>query len=200
MSIDHVTRVRGARGTGEDRLAVVPRGNGLVVAVADGAGGTGRGARAAELAVARLAAAAQQRELDLTAAVKLLDPQLVVLGGQAAVVALAVTGSEVRGASVGDCAAWIVAPDGAVEMLTARQHRKPLVGAGATVIAFHTPFTAGTLVVGTDGLFSYASTGRITAACAKDSLDAVADALMSSVELPTGALQDDIALVVCRRT
>ena len=68
------------------------------------------------------------------------------------------------------------------------------------MLAFHAPFSTGTLVVGTDGLFSYASTGRITAACAKESLDAVADALMSAVELPTGALQDDIALVVCRRT
>lgn len=200
MSLDHVTRVRGATGAGEDRLAVVPRGNGLVIAVADGAGGTGRGARAAELAVARLAAAAQLRELDPTAAVKALDPQLAVVGGEASVVTLAVTGREIRGASVGDCAAWIVAADGAVEMLTARQHRKPLVGGGATVLAFHAPFSAGTLVVGTDGLFAYASTGRITAACAKPSLDAVADALMSAVELPTGAVQDDIALVVCRRT
>lgn len=200
MSLEHVTRTRAASGTGQDRLAVVPRGNGVVIAVVDGAGGTGRGARAAELAVARLAAAAQQRELDLTVAVKALDPQLAVVGGEAAVVTLAVSGREIRGASVGDCAAWIVAPDGAVEMLTARQHRKPLVGAGATVLAFHAPFTTGTLVVGTDGLFSYASTGRITAACAKDSLDAVADALMSAVELPTGGLQDDIALVVCRRS
>ncbi len=199
MSLEHVTRVRGATNAGEDRLAVVPRGNGLVIAVADGAGGTGRGARAAELAVARLAAGAQQRELDPTAALKALDPQLAVVGGEASIVVLAVTGREVRGASVGDCAAWIVAPDGAVEMLTARQHRKPLVGAGATVLAFHAPFTTGTLVVATDGLFSYASTGRITGACAKDSLDAVADALMSAVELPNGSLQDDVALVVCRR-
>lgn len=194
MSLEHVTRVQGAAG----RAGVVPRGNGVVIAVADGGGG--RGARAAELAVARLAAAAQQRELDPTAAVKALDPQLAVVGGEASVVALAVSGREVRGASVGDCAAWIVAPDGAVEMLTARQHRKPLVGGGATVLAFHAPFSAGTLVVGSDGLFSHASTGRITAACAKPSLDAVADALMSAVELPAGGPPDDIALVVCRRS
>jgi hypothetical protein len=188
VSVEHVARMQGAAG----HAGVVPRGNGVVIAVADG--GSGRGARAAELAVARLAAAAQQRELDPTAAVKALDPQLAVIGGEASVVALAVSGREVRGASVGDCAAWIVAPDGAVEMLTARQHRKPLVGGGATVLAFHASFTTGTLIVATDGLFAHASTGRITAACTKDSLDAVADALIAA------GLADDIALVVCRRT
>lgn len=188
MSVEHVMRVQGAAG----RAGVVPRGNGVVIAVADGGGG--RGARAAELAVARLAAAAQQRELDPTAAVKALDPQLAVIGGEASVVVLAVTGREIRGASVGECAAWIVAPDGAVEMLTTRQHRKPLVGAGATVLAFHAPFSTGTLVVGTDGLFAHAPMGRITAACTKGSLDAIADALIAA------GLQDDIALVVCRRS
>ena len=198
--IDHVTRVRGAKGAGEDRVAVVPRGHGLVVALADGAGGSGRGARAAELAVARFAAAAQQRELDVSLALKDIDRQLAVVGGEAAAVALAVTASTVKGASVGDCAAWIVAPDGGVEMRTARQHRKPLLGAGASTISFTAPFAAGTLVVGSDGLFSYATTGRIVAACAHASLDEVADALMRAVELPTGGLQDDVALVVCRRS
>jgi hypothetical protein len=220
MTLEHVTRVRGAAGAGEDRVSVVTRGHGLVIALAaggdggDGArraagakvGGGARaanastaGARAAELAVARLAAAAQQRELDPSIALKDVDRQLAMLGGQAAVVLLAVTGTQIRGASVGDAAAWIVSPDGNVEMLTARQHRKPLLGAGASTIAFTAPFAAGTLVVGSDGLFSYASTGRIVAACAKPSLDAAADALMSAVELPTGALQADVALVLCRR-
>jgi len=200
MTLEHVTRVRGAKGAGEDRVSVVPRGHGLVVALADGAGGSGRGARAADLTVARLAAAAQLRELDATAALKDLDRQLAVVGGEAAAVVLAVTGTTIRGASVGDCAAWIVAPDGGVEMLTARQHRKPLLGAGASTISFTAPFTAGTLVVGSDGLFNYATTGRIVAACALPSLEETADALMRAVELPAGGLQDDVAIVVCRRS
>jgi len=200
MTLDHVTRVRGAKGAGEDRVSVVPRGHGLVIALADGAGGSGRGARAAELAVARLAAAAQQRELDATSALKDVDRQLAVLSGEAAAVVLAVTASQIKGASVGDCAAWIVAPDGNVDMLTARQHRKPLLGAGASTISFAAPFTTGTLIVGSDGLFAYASTGRIVAACAHATLDEAADALMRAVELPTGGLQDDVALVVCRRS
>ena len=183
--IEHVTRVRGAKGAGEDRVSVVPRGQGLVIALADGAGGTGRGARAADLAVARLAAAAQLRELDATAALKDVNRQLAVLGGEAAAIVLAVTASRIKGASVGDCAAWIVAPDGNVDMLTARQHRKPLLGGGASTISFTAPFsrparsssarTACSPTPRPAGSSPPARTPR---------LDEVADALVHAVELP----------------
>ena len=138
-----------------------------MIAVADGAGGTGRGARAAELSVARLAAAAQLRELDPTAAEGCRSAARCHREAKPRRHRSPSPAARSAGARVGDCAAWIVATDGAVEMLTARQHRKPLSAEAQHRLAFHAPFAIGTLVVGTDGLFAYASTGRITAACAK---------------------------------
>ena len=49
-----------ASGSGQDRATTVETGNGIVLAVADGAGGTGGGGRAAEQAVAAIRTAAAQ--------------------------------------------------------------------------------------------------------------------------------------------
>jgi serine/threonine protein phosphatase PrpC len=176
-------RVRGARGAGQDRIAVV----GSRIVLADGAGGTARGAQAAERTVALLAASD-----DFDAA----DAALAALGGQATAVAIAVEGATLRGASVGDSEAWLVHGE-QVHALTERQQRKPLLGDGGVPVAFSSPF-AGTLVVGSDGLFKYVARERIVAACTAATVDEVAEALVAAAELPNGGLQDDVSVVVCR--
>lgn len=180
----HAVRVRGARGVGQDRTAVV----GTRIVLADGAGGTARGAEAAERVVAMLAASD-----DFDA----VDAELVRLGGQATAVALSIEGGTLRGASVGDSEAWLV--DGErVQVLTEQQQRKPLLGDGGVPVELAAPFV-GTLVVGSDGLFKYAARERIVAACALPTVEEVADALVAAAQLPDGGLQDDISVVVVRR-
>jgi serine/threonine protein phosphatase PrpC len=166
---------------------VVPRGANVMIVLADGAGGTARGADAAQRVVERLT-------LDIGA----LDAELAALGGQSTVVAIELDSSMLRGVSVGDSEAWIVHAD-AIEDLTAHQHRKPLLGAGATGVPFATTFAEGTLVVGSDGLFRYVKRDAIVAACRAGSLEEVADALVAAARLPGGGLQDDLSLVLCRR-
>jgi serine/threonine protein phosphatase PrpC len=54
----------------------------------------------------------------------------------------------------------------------------------------------GVLVVGTDGLFKYASPDRVVAAVRGCSTSEAAEHLVSFVRLPSGAYPDDVAVVV----
>ena len=183
----HVVRVAAARGAGEDRAVVVPRAGGATIVLADGAGGTARGAEAADRITERQ-----------TLALDPLDAELAALGGQSTAVAIELDGATLRGVSVGDSEAWIVHLDGSIEDLTASQHRKPLLGAGGILVEFTALFYEGTLVVGSDGLFRYVRREEIVAACRIASLDDAVDALVAAARLPTGGLQDDVSLVLCR--
>ena len=58
--VKHAVRIQPARGGGEDRLEVVAVNDTTVIIVADGAGGMGGGAEAADEAVKYLAEQAQQ--------------------------------------------------------------------------------------------------------------------------------------------
>jgi hypothetical protein len=122
----------------------------------------------------------------------------VTCGLAAAVVLSVADDGIVRGASVGDCEAWIFGSGKAFD-LTGSQRRKPMLGSGdAEPVAFYGQFDSGTLVMGTDGLWKYAALSRIGQAV-DQSLDDALVALLDAVRLRGGTLQDDIALAVCRR-
>jgi serine/threonine protein phosphatase PrpC len=118
-------------------------------------------------------------------------------GGLATAVALILSGTGVVGASVGNSQAWIVADE--VTVLTENQHRKPMMGSGdARPVGFsHRPFE-GWLLVGTDGLFNYASRPKISRACDGTGAQQVAAALVDAARLADGGLQDDIAVAALR--
>lgn len=131
-AFDHAVKIVGARGAGQDRAAVFEKPDALVVVLADGAGGTSRGASAAQ-AIADAVAAADTDGCDLLG---LLDGDPNRLGqGQATAVIISLSASGIAGASVGDSGAWLVA-GGNVHELTAGQVRKPLVGDGCMPVAF----------------------------------------------------------------
>jgi len=127
-----------------------------------------------------------------------VDRAAVRLGGQTTAVVVAVSASGIDGASVGDSGAWRI--DGEqIDELTERQRRKPLVGAGGEPVGFRAgPLRGTTLLVASDGLLRYAAPRDIARIATGPDLAAAARALVELVRLPSGGLQDDVAIVLCR--
>ncbi|HUQ01764.1 MAG TPA: hypothetical protein VM261_04675 [Kofleriaceae bacterium] len=192
------------RGAGQDRVRVVATASGVVIALADGAGGTGGGAEAAQRIVDAVAEAAVSASVRPTWAemIEALDRSPRLGGGQATAVIAEVERDGLVGASAGDSQAWLVGADG-VHVLTASQERKPLVGAGAAATPFGGALAGASLLVATDGLFAYArraDVARVVTSAREGGLDAAMRALVALVRLPGGDLPDDVAIVLCRAT
>jgi serine/threonine protein phosphatase PrpC len=185
---------------GQDRALAVPTQGGYLVAVADGAGGTGDGAAAAERVItglAKLAGAAAST--DWFGALLELDDELLAHrpGCQTTGVVAYVTADRIVGASVGDSSARLISPAGEMTYLTAYQRRRPLLGSGEAVpVIFEAQLGGCRLVLGSDGLFKYATAERICSLAMQGSVAEAADALANCVRLPSGGLQDDVAVVV----
>jgi PPM family protein phosphatase len=103
-----------------------------------------------------------------------------------------------RWCSVGDSAAWIVG-GGGVDDLTLGQRKARLGSGRAAPVSFRRDGLDGTLVVGTDGLFKYATPSGIGEAVRDRSPEEAAERLVEVVRLPSGAFQDDVAVVVVAR-
>jgi len=100
------------------------------------------------------------------------------------------------GASVGDSGAWLLTPPDFVD-LTEDQNRKPLLGSGlAKPVAFGPYSISGRLLVASDGLFKYVACERIRELATTLPLASTAGALVDAARLPSGALQDDVAVIV----
>jgi serine/threonine protein phosphatase PrpC len=189
--------VESAGAEGQDRASVAPDHHGVVIALADGAGGTGGGEVAAQAVVD--AVANNLGAADFAALLADLDSDPQRLGhGQTTAVVLRVASNRIVGASVGDSGAWIIA-DGVIVDLTGAQQRKPLLGSGCLPIPFEGTLPAGaTLIVASDGLLRYAKRTELIRVAASDTVEAAASALLDLVRLPSGRLQDDVSIVVCR--
>ena len=192
---------------GDDRGAVWSLDDAVIFVVADGAGGLSGGAAAAELLIeiAREAASARPRASDPSGAWAEVLRQADVLleqdgrAGETTAVIVEISDNLISGASVGDSGAWVISPDG-IDDLTRGQHRKPRLGSGrARPSPFSRPKLNGTLLVATDGLFNYANPERIAAAARTPDIDEAGRALVQLVRLPSGGLQDDVAVVLGRQ-
>jgi serine/threonine protein phosphatase PrpC len=191
--------VLSASGRGQDRALSLPLAPGYLVAIADGAGGTGGGAAAAQGLIDFVSGmSARAASTDWFAALCTFDQSLSAQssGGQTTGVVAFVAGERIVGASVGDSAAWLISSAGSTD-LTARQRRKPLLGSGGVVpVQFESVWQGGRLLFASDGLIKYAPVDRIRALAVNGSLESAADALANCVRLPSGALQDDVAIVL----
>jgi serine/threonine protein phosphatase PrpC len=190
---------RACRAGGQDRAAAWPREPGLIVALAEGAGGVGGGASAAQAIVD---AAQAWTPLGKTAddLIRDLDRGLSsTTGGQSTAVILSLLATGIVGASVGDSGAWIVR-EGSAEDVTGAQCRKPLVGSGGCApVAFTAgPLRGGTLLVASDGLLKYAKPSDITRVAGQGDLRSAASELVGLVTLRSGEVPDDVAVVLCR--
>lgn len=200
--IEYATRVE--RGTsGDDRATVVICSDVAIIVMADGAGGTGTGGKAADAICARASEVARRglRGSDAWAAcLRDADREAAAAGifGESTALVIEVSREGVCGASVGDSEAWLLGGTTTLD-LTQHQQRKPLVGSGR---ARPTPFAlagfAGRLLVATDGLFKYAPPSKLIELARSGGLEDAADNLVNSVRLRSGSLPDDVALVLAR--
>jgi PPM family protein phosphatase len=194
----HVTEVVGIRGAGQDRAGVQEVGDSVVIALADGAGGTGGGSKAAQAVVDAAFAAASQGPAWPSLLAELDRDAVRLGGGQSTAIILSVTCTGVVGAAVGDSGAWVIR-DTCIEDLTAGQLRKPLLGAGCVPsVVRGRSLERGTLLVASDGLIKYASQASIARIASGADLAFAARSLVDLVRLRSGALQDDVSIVLCR--
>ena len=195
---EYVVKVQPIKGAGQDRAAVFERDRGIVIALADGAGGTSNGAIAAQAVVdtVEILAAA---DADWSVVLRALDGDgRRLAGGQSTAIVLVVDEAGIRGASIGDSEAWLVRAD-RVDVLTANQQRKPLLGGGGHPASTSTgPIGNATLVVASDGLFRYAKAIDIARIAMLPDLATSADQLVALVRLPSGNVPDDLSIVLCR--
>jgi serine/threonine protein phosphatase PrpC len=102
----------------------------------------------------------------------------------------------VHGASVGDSGAWLLTGKAIVD-LTENQHRKPLLGSDeALPTAFGPVEMSGRLLIATDGLFKYAMASDIAKWAIGLPVNDAIDKLIAGLRLRSGALQDDVAIIL----
>ena len=196
-----VTRVESS-GRGEDRVVVEHADGRTLVVVADGAGGTGDGAAAADMTCSMVVAAFRRGTMSADAwiaALSAIDRKLFAAGrgGQSTVVVVEIDGNEIRGASVGDSECWALDSFGFVD-LTSLQKRKPLLGTGEAAPKGIGPTTLSPrLLVATDGLLKYCPRAEIDRLASGGTLEEAIDALVSKVRLRSGTFQADVAIALC---
>jgi hypothetical protein len=182
----------------EDRVQVVELVGGVVIVVADGAGGSGAGAEAAETVIQEVVASASlERDAEGWCQV-LRQADHRVGAGESTCVVVARSATGIVGASVGDSRAWLLEDD-AINDLTASQQRKPLLGTGeAQPVGFsHSP-SPGLLLVGTDGFCNYIRRDVLLREILWIDFAVLTRRLVEMVRLPSGSLWDDIGIVACR--
>jgi PPM family protein phosphatase len=198
VRIAHAVEIAGATGGGQDRARVFELGDELVIALADGAGGTSNGATAAQALVDAVGALGRTAH-DWSAQLDELDRDPQRLGsGQSTAVIVSIRDGVLSGASVGDSGAWLLQGPSVID-LTEGQQRKPLVGDGC--VPWRIPpmrLDGRTLLVASDGLLRYAKRADIVRIASGEDLHAAARALIEVVRLANGTLQDDVAVVLCR--
>jgi serine/threonine protein phosphatase PrpC len=188
-------------GTDQDRVLVLPIEDGLLLAVCDGAGGWGDGARAAELVIDGLRSLGDRAQPQWDRILRELDRELAQANlGEAAVTVVQASERQLRGASLGDCAAFVLG-GGRLDEVTRDQHRKPLLGSGeARVVAFERASWQGRVLLASDGIAKYVPRDDLAALAGAGSVSEAIAALAKRARLPSGVLPDDLALVLCEKS
>lgn len=190
----------------EDRFAVHDVPGSLVVVVADGAGGIPGGGVAADLALRLVSEAVEHGTFDKFDAESwrelMFHLDAIVASDREAgettlVIAAISDDNRIVGASVGDSGAIRIGTSCTVEDLTDRQHRKRRLGSGRALPVSFEAVLDGTILVATDGLLAFARPEVVAEVVLENNdLDQAATALVDRVRLPSGTLQDDVALVL----
>ena len=189
----------------QDRAAIIEHSEGILLVMADGAGGMAGGSEAAERVIQAVKKAPVSKKDFLNPLIwsyilSEADEELYQHpnAGETTAVVVAVTKKFVCGASVGDSGAFLLQESSSLE-LTAQQWRKPLIGSSiATLVPFGPIALAGTLLIASDGLMKYAPLETIREIVLTHSVNKTTKALIESVRYPSGNLPDDVTVIVSR--
>jgi len=187
----------------QDRAEFFWRNSDLILVVADGAGGRSGGAEAAEFVVKNIKDRIYSLDLSQETLCHLLstvDREMAKSGkfGETTCVIVSLSSSGIIGASVGDSGALIFSANG-VQSLTENQIRKPFIGTGGAMpIGFKAFPLQGTLLVASDGLLKYTSQEKMAETIAATNSESAAEKLMALVRYPSGALPDDVSILLAR--
>lgn len=202
----HVRTLASNRPTSEGFAEVFERDDALIVVLADGAGGIRGGAVASRFLIEGVRSAVTDSAFvadDVRAWADLFQASDRALTANHAgetsgvVVVLGLRG--IVGVSTGDCEAWVVMP-AQVDDLTSGQHTKSRLGTGRAVpVTFQRAALEGVLLVGTDGLFKYASQGVIARIVRAHTIGRTAEELIELVRLPSGRFADEAAIFLATR-
>jgi serine/threonine protein phosphatase PrpC len=198
----HTCLIASSRQRNEDRVLVLERGSDVVVIVADGAGGMNGGGAASDAVLSAVTAAVHDSSFDLHSAdswetlLRELDNRLArAMTGETTAVVVAVGAHGLIGASVGDSQAWVIGEE-LLYNLTANQNKKRAGSGHAVPVSFFHPPLAGTLVVGTDGLWHYTSMEKVAEVVRRCGPADAPEELRALVQLPSGMYADDVGIVV----
>ena len=198
-----ILRTEAGNPENQDRGMIKDLGGKLVLCIADGAGGRTGGREAAAKAVRWVWERAISL-IDANACLNALQQMDEAIerdidAGETTCVIAVVEEGIVYGASVGDSGAWIVNPNGIID-LTKDQVRKPFVGSGSICpVAFMLTCKHGDhLMLATDGLLKYTSPSRIGEVCQLNDVQQIPDRLIDLVRNRSGALPDDTTVISLR--
>ncbi|MGB8354787.1 MAG: protein phosphatase 2C domain-containing protein [Chthoniobacteraceae bacterium] len=186
----------------QDRGLVVQDGLRAILCVADGAGGRSGGMEAAMMATEFIRKNSSQMDDAVTCSelLRKMDDMIAQdpIAGETTCAVAVITSTEIFGASVGDSGIWFIPDEGVAHQdLSRSQHRKPFIGTGGAWPApFHRPMQKGSLLLATDGLLKYTSADQITGICRKYPADLATQHLIELVRYPSGALPDDVTVIV----
>ncbi len=182
----------------QDRVAVYTQAERTVIVVADGAGGIGSGDKAAIAVIEEVHRAFLNTDSPegWCSVLHQIDHRIGLGESTAVVVDLRI--DRICGASVGDSQAWVV-KDAYITSLTAHQQRKPLLGTGdAAPVGFAHGRLDGLLVVATDGFCNYVKREDMVKMLPYEDFAVLPKRLVDLIRLRSGALNDDVGIVVCR--
>jgi serine/threonine protein phosphatase PrpC len=182
----------------EDCVRIIEFDDGVVIVVADGAGGTGAGEQAAETVIREVTdSASLKHDAELWCEI-LRQTDFRIGVGESTCVVVARSSKGIVGASVGDSKAWLLENED-LNDLTKDQVRKPLLGSGeAQPVGFKWPSSQGLLLVCTDGFCNYVRRETLLKEILWIDFVVLARQLVEMVRLPSGELWDDIGIVACK--
>ena len=181
----------------QDRLSCRETSSGLVVILADGAGGIPGGREAAEAVVEKVKEDLRSPR-ECADELARLDQELQSSRacGETTAIVLVIDGERFHGASIGGSGVLVLHRDGIYEA-TKHQRRKPLLGSGRARLVGFGPFDFRCpVVVGSDGLLKYAPRSVFSSLRAIASIEEALDELVDSVRMDSGGLQDDVSVAL----
>lgn len=176
------------------------RGDVAVLALADGAGGTGDGAKAADVVLERVRDAVLDPDFDLLAPARWydllvqIDRALEGIGETTAAIVVLAEGMSIC-AAAGDSEVWLI-DESTASKLTAHVDRTRLGSGRAKPLSAACPELHDRVIIASDGLFRHVAEARILDIARHEHVLRAASMLAESARLPSGALSDDVAVLV----